>query len=633
MLFDNVIVQTPITLPSHASILTGTYPFYHGLQDVVGRLRHEVPMISEWFKERGYATGAFVGSSVLMARWGLHRGFDVYEDNFPTLGVRQIDFSRVERPAGSVIRLASQWVNENRSKPFFLWIHLYDPHDPYIPPEPFATQFKSRPYDGEIAYLDAELGRFFESLREQNLYEDSLIIFTSDHGESLGEHQEQYHAYYVYDASLRIPLIFRVPSHLAKGLFQAGTRIANQVRSVDIAPTIVQLLGEKVPAWVQGEGLLAMMAGKRPNLQFPAYAETHYPRIHFGWSPLFSYSTPTHKFIEAPIPELYNLKKDPGELNNIFKDQTALANQMKAEMYELQRKFAAGNTHSTDAGAQVDPETLQRLKALGYVAFSAGTSRAAANKTLPDPKEKIETYNELNQAISFSRKGKVRESIAMLDKVAGQEPEMPIVHFLLGTEYFHLELYLKAAEQFAETIQYNPNSNVARFSLARAYSQSGLSDKAEQVVKELMASEPAHFGARHLLATLLAKKGKFEEAIQEELRVVEIRPSFVDAHNNLGSYYLNLGQLDQAVESYLKALKYAPAHLMARTNLSLAYLTRKRYDQALEQAQIAIKLEPRSSLAHYYVGQAYLAKGMEEEARSAFRKAKELNPKLNVPIL
>ncbi|MDA2937629.1 sulfatase-like hydrolase/transferase [Acidobacteria bacterium AH-259-A15] len=633
VLFENVIVQTPITLPSHASIFTATYPFYHGLQDVVGRLREGVPTIAEWFKERGYVTGAFVGSTVLMAQWGLDRGFDVYEDHFPVQRLRQIDFSRVERPADKVIKLASQWVSENRSKPFFLWIHLYDPHDPYIAPEPFGTKFKDRPYDGEIAYVDAELARFCESLKEQDLYEDSLIVLTSDHGESLGEHQEEYHAYYLYDASLRIPLIFKVPPHIAKGRIQAGTRIPNQVRSIDLAPTIVQLLGEKVPAWAQGEGLLAMMAGKRPNVQLPAYAETHYPRIHFGWSSLFSYSTPTHKFIEAPIPELYDLKKDPAELDNIFKDHTALANQMKAEMHELQRKFAMGNSDSAEAAGQVDPETMERLKALGYVAFSAGTSSPAAGQTLPDPKQKIETYNELNQAISISRKGKVRESISILEKVAREEPEMPIVHFLLGTEYFTLGLHLKAAEQFSETIRYNPNSNVARYSLARAYSQSGLSEKAEQVVGELLASEPAHFGARHLLATLLAKKRKFQEAIQEELRVLEIRPSFADAHNNLGSYYLNLEQVDQAVESYLKALEYAPNSLMVRTNLSLAYLRRKRYDQALEQAQIAIKLVPRSSLAHYYLGQAYQAKGMENEARSAFQRAKELNPKLNVPDL
>ncbi len=631
VLFENVIVQTPITLPSHASILTGTYPFYHGLQDVVGRLREGVPTLAEWFKEQGYATGAVVGSSVLLSQWGLARGFDFYEDNFPTQGIRQVDFSRVERPANRVVDLALRWLDGKRDQPFFLWIHLYDPHDPYEPPEPFASEYRDQPYDGEIEFVDSELGRFFEALKQWGLYQDSLIVFTSDHGESLGEHKEKYHAYYIYDCALRIPLIFRVPSHLSRGQLSPGSRLPNQVRSVDIAPTVMQLLGKQVTEWIQGEGLVAMMAGKRPNINLEAYAETHYPRIHFGWSPLFSYSTPDQKYIEAPISELYDLKQDPGELQNIIEKESALANQLKNRMYELQKKYAPVNRGEDGGVEAVDADTIERLKALGYVAFSAG-GVADSGLDLPDPKLKIDTYNRLNQAIELSRTGEREAAVSMLQEVAEKEPEMPIVHFMLGSEYFHLGLFLKAVEEFLQTLKYNPESNVARFSLARSYLRSGLINKAEGVVRELITLEPANYGARHILATILAKRGDYQGAIREELFVVEHRPSFGEALNNLGSYYLNLGENQQASEAYLQALRTAPNSVMVRVNLTLAFLNLKQYREAQEYAQTVTQLAPNFALGYFYLGQVYKGLGMGSESEAAFRKAKELNPKLNVPI-
>lgn len=629
--FENAIVQTPITLPSHASILTGAYPFYHRVQDVVGRLQG-VPTITEWFKKKGYQTAAFVGSSVLNSHWGLNAGFDVYDDRFPTQGLRQVDFDRLERRAEEVIARASDWLEKNArpgGKPVFIWIHLYDPHDPYTPPEPFATEFKERPYDGEIAYVDSALAKLFDTLRRLNAYDQSLIVFTADHGESLGEHKESYHGYFVYESSLRVPLIFKLPKQQAR--VRAGTRVANQVRSVDIAPTMIHLLGEQPPGTMQGESLLAVMAGNRPNLHLPAYAESHYPRIHFGWSPLFSYSTLDYKYIDAPVPELYDLKKDAAELNNVYESNKALAHRMKEELRGLQQRFAVP-AGTQKASEEMDPETMERLKSLGYVAFSSG-SAGAGGKLLPDPKEKIETYNQLNRAILLSRQGRIRLAIGILDKVALQEPEMPVVHFLLGMEYFTLRQYLKAAEEFAQTIRYNPESNVARFNLARAQSQAGLSEKAQGTLTELLGQEPEHFAARHLLATILAKKGRLQEAIAEELKALQVRPSYVDAHNNLGSYYFSLGEVDNAIQSYRKALEYAPENLMARANLSLAYLKQGRYDQALEQARIAAEQEPKYSLAHYYLGQAYLGKGMKQEATAAFRKAKEIDPKLEIPTL
>ncbi|MFQ5739695.1 MAG: sulfatase-like hydrolase/transferase [Acidobacteriota bacterium] len=633
ILFEKAIVQTPITLPSHATILTGFYPIYHRLQDVVGRLRDEVPTLAEWFQRKGFETAAFVGSSVLAARWGLDRGFDVYQDHFPLAGVRQVDYSRIERPAGEVVSLALKWLEQPRSKPFFLWIHLYDPHDPYTPPPPFDTLFRGNPYDGEIAYVDAMLARFFQALKARKLDQHSLIVLTADHGESLWEHKEEHHAFYIYEVSLRVPLIFRIPEDLSAGRFRPGTRVAAQVRSVDIAPTVMQLVGGKIEKGLQGEGLAGLMSGRRPRRELPAYAETHYPRIHFGWSPLFSYSASGYKFIEAPIPELYDLESDPSESHNLYTARRARANQMKEALHALQRKYAFGEIGSDKSSEELEPETVARLKSLGYIAFSAGSGANSPGRALPDPKLKIDTYNQLNKAVTRSREGDPRRAIEILKKVAREEPEMPLVHFLMGTSYQEMGLHLMASQQFEKTIHYNPDSNVARFSLARSYQKSGLPEKARQVLEELLRLDPRHFAARHLLATLLAKEGNYLEAAEQESKALRIRPSFAEGYNNLGSFYLSLGQTKEAVESYRKAIQYAPRNLMALTNLALAYLKENQYDEAIEQARRAIEVNPRFGLSHYYLGQAYLAKGMRNEARTAFRKALEINPKLHVPQL
>ncbi len=630
--FENAIVQVPMTLPSHASILTGTYPMFHGLRDVVGRLRKDIPTLGEWFSERGYSTAAFVGASVLGATWGLDRGFDYYDDDFSAPLGDQVDFDRVERPAEVVVSRALSWLGQQGEEPFFLWIHLFDPHDPYAAPEPYATRFKGNPYDGEIAYVDAQLARLVSALKEKGLYRDSLIVFTADHGESLGEHGEEHHAFFIYEVSSRVPLIFKFPGGTVGRHPASGVRLANQVRSVDIAPTIIQALGAPIPAWIQGESLIGFVLGRRSEVDLPAYAETHYPRIHFGWSPLFSLSNGQYKYISAPRPELFDLRQDPRESQNILTGNRALAARMKDELGTLMDRYGAGE--AAEPAAEVDQATLDQLQSLGYVGFSAGARSEVGDwEGLADPKDKIGTYNRLNQAITSARRGDHQRSVEILEDVARSEPEMPIVHFLLGTEYLNARLFLKAIEEFRLTLRYNPRSGPARFNLAQAYAQSGLAEQAISTARELIASDSSHFGARHLLATLLARSGNLEEAVQEEQEVVKLSPGFVDGYNNLGAYLFALGRIDEAAEAYRKALIQAPGHIQARVNLSLAYLKLQQWEKALKEARRAVQLEPRASLAHFYLGEAYRGLGRLEEARSAFQKAKQLNPKLEVPQL
>jgi arylsulfatase A-like enzyme/Tfp pilus assembly protein PilF len=601
---------------------------FHKLQDVIGSLRDGVPTLATVLKQTGYSTGAFVGSTVLSSRWKLNRGFDVYDDRFEVQeGFGQVDFDRIERSADDVLTPALKWLESNNgSRPFFLWIHFYDPHDPYAAPEPFASEFRGRPYDGEIAYVDAVFGKLVQALRSRGLYDRSVIVFTSDHGEALGEHQEVHHGYYLYESSLRVPLIFKFPDSRYK-----GARLPNRVRSVDISPTVLQILNIRPPASTQGESLLGFVAGKRGKLDLPVYAETYYPKIHFNWSPLFTFLSGSHKYIDAPQRELYELGHDPRELNNIVEANSALAGKLKTELVAMQKRFAGGERAEPEISQSVDPDTVARLKSLGYVALSAPSGGRTANRDLPDPKQKIRVYNQLNRGIALSRRGMSDRAIQLFNQVAATETSMPIVHFLLGMEYFEKRWFLKAIEEFRETLKHNPESTVAMFNLARSYLESGQTEQAETGFKYLINLEPEHFAARHYLSIVYARRASYRLAADQELKALSIRPEYVEGHNNLGSYFLNLGENDRAIEAYVRALSLNPAFVVARTNLALAYLRKRSFDDAIREAREVLTQDPSRSLAHFYLGQAYSAKGMKAEAREAFQKAKELDPKLNVP--
>ncbi len=373
-----------------------------------------------------------------------------------------------------------------------------------------------------------------------------------------------------------------------------------------------------------------MVAGKRAGVDLPIYSETYYPKVHFNWSPLFSYQPGDNKYIEAPRNELYDTRTDKQELNNIVQTNQALAGRLKSDLMSFQGRYSASGPQS-DAAQQTDPETIARLKSLGYVAFTTSSAKSEADLSLPDPKEKIRVYNQLNRGIALSRRGMSDKAVEVFSQVAETESNMPIVHFLLGMEYFDKRWYLKAIEEYKETLKYNPDSNVAMFNLARAYLESGQTENAEAGLRYLLEREPEHFGALHYLALACSRRARFQEAADNELKALKLRPDYVEGYNNLGSFYLNLGQPDKAIEAYQKALAVNADLVMVRLNLALAYIRKGSYDDAIVVAREVIQKDPQRSLAHFYLGQALMAKGMKSEAREAFQKAKELDPRLKVP--
>src|SRR6266446_4913393 len=326
VVFERAISQVPLTWPSHAVILTGTYPFQNGVQDFTGQpLAQQFRTVSQAFQHAGYATGAVISAFVLDRSWGLARGFDFYDDAFTAATFEKKDAGLVDRRAGESVTHAIAWLKKTPRRPFFLWLHLYDPHSPYDPPEPYRSEYRSHLYDGEIAYADHELGNLMSWLKQNHLYDSSLIVALSDHGESLGEHGEDEHGFFVYNATVHMPLIVKPPA--GSGISPGRRR--EPVETTAVAPTLLQLARVKgssdsinsTSAQFQSHSLLGTGQAASQTGRDPAYSETFYPFSSFGWSPLHALESERFHFIEAPRPELYDLESDPGETRNIAAEQ------------------------------------------------------------------------------------------------------------------------------------------------------------------------------------------------------------------------------------------------------------------------------------------------------------------------
>ena len=393
IVFERAISQVPLTWPSHAAILTGTYPFQNGVQDFTGQpLDPRFRSVAQVFKQQGYATGAVVSAFVLDRSWGLARGFDFYDDAFSAETFQTKDVGLVDRKAGESVTHAINWLQKTPKRPFFFWLHLYDPHSPYDPPEPFRTQYRGHLYDGEIAYADHELGRLMAWLKQNHLYDRSLIVFLSDHGESLGDHGEKEHGFFVYNSTVHIPLIVKPPA--GSGI-QPG-RVARPVETVAVAPTLIRLAGMKNAAEKEKQFRAAGLFGDEAEKQDAAYSESFYSFSSFGWSPLHALETGRYHYIEAPEPELYDLTADPGEKNNLARQQTATVAVLEDKLQTLLRQNPYKPAENGTSG--LSPDALEKLRALGYVAYRSPVSPEALAAGLPDPKSKLWEFNAILEA-------------------------------------------------------------------------------------------------------------------------------------------------------------------------------------------------------------------------------------------
>ena len=436
VLFRRAYSHCPLTLPSHVSLLTGLLAYEHGVEDNLGYAfdgaKHaSLPTL---LKARGYATGAAVSAYVLRGKTGLGPLFDFYEDKIP-LPPDSDAAGQVRRGGPETARLALRWIDTAGRGPFFLFLHLYEPHSPYEPPEPFKSRYASA-YDGAIAAADAVTGEVLNDLKRRGLYDRSLVVLLSDHGEGLGDHGEDFHGILLYREALQVPLLVKLPGGARK-----GTTVERPVGLVDVLPTLTELLGLARPDGIRGKSLFGP-EGSQARL----YAETYYPRIHLGWSDLHSLMDERYHLIEGPAPELYDLAADPGEAANLVEPRAAVARAMRDGLSDFRSRFAAP--------AAVDGEDMERLRALGYL--GGGSSAATAAGPLPDPKASIHVLQDVKAAFRLTTEGKDAEAVGAFRKLLADNPRLFDVEYELGRALARLERWDEAAQVFEDALAHAP---------------------------------------------------------------------------------------------------------------------------------------------------------------------------------
>jgi len=631
--FETALTQVPITLPSHVVILSGTYPMYNGVRDFTSPpLRSDVGLLAEAFERQGYETAAFVSAFVLDSSWGLKRGFETYDDRFDPRQFETRNPGNIQRRAGETVDRLLAWMRVRKSdQPFFVWLHLYDPHSPYDPPEPFRTRYAGRLYDGEVAYADSQLGRVFDHLRQAGVYDRALIVLLSDHGESLGEHGEDEHGFFVYGSTLRVPLIFKLPAGGAQ-----PRAIHSPVGLVDVAPTLLDLLGiqDRLSRQFQGASLAALITGKSESAGRPVYSETFYPRDSFGWSPLRSIWTSQYHYIEAPHSELYQPPSDPAEKRDLAGQRAADSAALRSQLQDVERRYAGPQaTRATGAAAGLPAETVEKLRSLGYVAFSAPVP-TANDEALPDPKDRLTIFRSILRATDLASAGRLDESDALLKKVATAEPKLYLIHFMLGENAAKARRWTDGEKEFGACLKLNPSFEQAIMGLGRTTFAEGKLDEAKTWLELAAAQNPHSFLAYHGLGLVARAQRHDDEARADFSKAIEQKPDYAPSQqelgvtlvdlrrysealgpleraaslgdadpvlaNYLGTAYANTAQPERAVESYRRALSLKPDYAAARLNLAFAY--RKLGDTAKANREFQVVCRQSPALCQQYQG-------------------------------
>jgi arylsulfatase A-like enzyme/Flp pilus assembly protein TadD len=658
--FEHAFAPVPLTLPSHAALLTGTYPFYNGVRDQPGfRLPDDIPTLAEYFSRAGYATAAVLGSPVLASRFGLSRGFEDYDDRFgASTEEQEAGLANIKRPADSVVRRALAWLDGKApGKPFFLWLHFYDPHLPYRAPEPFRSRFTDRPYDGEIAYTDSALATLFAGMLSRGLFDSTVIALTADHGEGLGDHGESTHGYFIYDSTLRVPLLVKPASHLAPPFKVAGNEpkpdaglpipsgqvppgattqaadIQTFVSLVDLAPTLMRLAGIHLPSSMQGMDFsTSVVSGEEPR-PHPVYAETMYPLLHLGWNPLRALISqmggqPTAwdgvKYIQAPHPELYHLRRDPAEVRNEYSSRQAEA---AAECDQLEAFVGAhAPAKPSSARASVSAETAELFASLGYVG-EVGARAPEFTTSRRDPKDGVGEHEQLLRAAHAFQAGQFDVATRILGEVLGKDPQQPLALDYLGTIQLLRHDLTQARTTYIRLLEAVPYYATACIELAHAEALLGNGAEAKRLYRRAVEMDPSNPRPPRELGILLLEEGKLQQAEQLLQQALKLDPADVFALNALGEALARQERHQDAAAILQRALDAAPQMTPVRLNLGFVYLQLRRFSDVERLMTDTIKLDPRQAQAYAILGAARLESGNSAGAREAFRRALALDPR------
>jgi arylsulfatase A-like enzyme/Flp pilus assembly protein TadD len=655
VLFKSVYTPVPMTLPAHVSMLTGTLPPTHGLRDnLLNRLPEGSLTLAEMLKAKGFATGAVVSSFVLDRRFGTSQGFDSYDDRFQA--VHKIG-DLAERKGDEATRLARDWLDAHKAQPFFLFVHFYDPHDPYEPPEPFASQWKDQPYDGEVAFADYCVGQVLEKLRQLGLYDDTLIVITGDHGEMLGEHGELNHGFFIYEGALRVPLVVRAPPAQA-----TARQVDLPVSLIDIVPTVLSMVGAEVPKEVQGMDLSPWIAGRGAGGEArPLYAETVTPTRYYGATSLLGVIADGWKYIETTRPELYDLRSDPAEAVNRLEREPAKADALGRTLVAILASAGRAPGPAPESAA-LDEASRERLAALGYLGRGRDNSSHGFDRSREDPKDLIAFFRKDQRLNKLVEDKKYAEARTLCDDMLRQRPGFADCHLQMSkiaaaegnldaaltaarkavavgpkNERAHVQLaaLLKdrgdvdgATTHLREALRLEPNSPDTRMLLGRALAEKGRLDEAASLLGTAAAVQPESAAAATQLGFVLAKQGKLEEAILSYRRALALDPRSAEAHAYLGSALASQGQWDEAIEHFEAALKAKPENAELHDRLGMALREKGRSEEALHHFREAVRLGPRLAIAHYNLGRALKQQGKLDEAVLHYRRAIAIDPRL-----
>ncbi len=653
VLFSNVYSPVPVTLPAHASMLTGTLPPAHGIRDNLHKRLPDASLtLAEILKPRGFTTAAVISSFVIDRRFNLNQGFDSYDDRLEA--VTKIG-GLSELKGDETTRVAIRWLAEHARQPFFLFLHYYDPHDPYAPPEPFATQWRDDAYAGEVAFTDHCVGQVMAELKRLRLYDQTLIVITGDHGEMLGEHGELNHGFFVYEGALRVPLVFRVPPA------RAARRVEHAVSLIDIVPTVAALLGIPAPRQAQGQDLSPWLAGAGAGGRGrQLYAETITPTRYYGANSLLAVIADGWKYIETTRPELYDLRHDPAETLNLAGQEPARAGSLAKKLLAILAAAAQAALAAESAG--LDEEARGRLAALGYLGSGGDQASYAFDRSKEDPKDLIAFFRKDQRLNELVEDKKYDEARALCDQMLGQRPGFADCHLQMskiavaegnldaallaaakavkldprkGPARLHLAGLLRgrgdlegAIVHYRQALVLEPDSPDAKTWLGRTLAEAGRFDEAASLLGSAVASRPESATAATQLGFVLAKQGKLAEAERSYRRALTLDPDSAEAHAYLGSALASQGNLDEAIVHFEQALRTRPEHAELHDWLGVALREKGRTEEALGHFREAVRLAPRLAIAHFNLGRAWKQQGKLEEAAVEYRRALEIDPRL-----
>ncbi len=611
--FTRNFVNNPLTLPSHTNILTGTTALWHGVHENAGfRLAEKFLTIAEHLKKYNYSTSAFIGAFPLDKRFGLSQGFDYYDDKYPSKNI--LDFAFPERKAEKVIDSAILWLKENYDKKWFVWVHVFDPHQPYNPPEPYRTKYKEDLYSGEVAYVDKELGRLFKFLKDKGLLKKTIIVITGDHGEGLGEHGETTHGYFAYNSTLHVPLIIYYPGVVSK-------IINSFVQEIDIFPTICDILRIKIPSDIQGKSLLPLISGKIKKYEREIYFESLSMYYNRGWAPLRGMIIDGMKYIDLPIKELYDLRKDFDEKNNIW-------GKFYKERYERKLKVLIkrlSNRESKASRMVIGAEEMKKLKTLGYV-----VSRANVKKSRFTAKDDLKTllpiHRDILRGIKLFSSGNYKKAIEIYEKILRKRKDIAQVYVNLATIYRKIGRINEARNILEAGFKNIPNNIEILSSLGITLVEVGELEKAVKILSIAESKDKNNVDVYNYLGVAYWKMGDFEKALFYYNKALEIDDNDATIFNNLGSLYLSAYQFDEAVKYFKKALELDPQLVGAYNGLGATYIKKGLYDEAEKELWNALKINKMYLYTYYNLILLYSEKRRDcrklEEVLNIMKKEK-----------